>query len=272
MNVAGGGPGLRLANASSSRLPVIPGTPALLEIAATPGTGTDGAVAGLLLEFEGYPGVFYLPAVVESELGTIRVAGVEEAQIQLGIDAPVLPDGRPAPPDKEMFATVRVAAVDVEGRTSAWVERDLRVMPTGTGDVEVSLWMSETTDLDLYVVSPTGVVVYYGNSDSAAGGHLDLDANAACSSNLGVDNEHIFWPRGQAPSGSYQVRVAHWESCIDGREVDYRVTVRNCDETAVFSGSFVGSGDHSTCDIDPGSNRTWCQRVVDFEVTPCEPG
>ena len=265
-----GAPGIRLTEQGSDRLAVLPGTPALLPVAAAAGAGADGAVAGLVLEFPGYPGHFMLPAVVESELGTIRVAGVDEASIQFGIDAPVLPNGQPAPDDKEMFATVRIAAVDVAGRTSPWVERRLRVMPTGTGDVEVSLSMTESTDLDLYVVSPTGSVVYYANRDAATGGHLDLDANAACSSNMGTDNEHIFWPTGRAPVGTYQVRVAHYESCISGRPVDFRITVRNCGETAVFSGSFEGQGSSDTCNVDPGSNRQWCQRVVDFDVTPCE--
>jgi len=269
----GGAPALRLTEPSSTPLTVVPGAPALIPVAATSGAGPDGAVAGLLLEFVDYPGFFVLPAVVESELGTIRVAGVEEAEIQFGIDAPVLPNGQPAPADKEMYATVRIASVDTTGRTSGWVERRLRVMPTGTGDVEVSLSMTETTDLDLYVVSPTGVVVYYGNTDGATGGHLDLDANAACSSNMGTDNEHIFWPRGRAPAGSYQVRVAHWKSCIGGRPLDYRITVRNCGETAVFSGSFTGEGNSDTCDRDPNgaADRGWCQRVVDFDVTPCDP-
>lgn len=267
-----GAPGLRLTEPSNAPLTVVPGAPALIPVAASSGTGSDGSVAGLLLEFVDYPGFFVLPAVVESELGTIRVAGVEEAEIQFGIDAPVLPNGQPAPADKEMYATVRIAAVDTAGRTSPWVERRLQVMPTGTGDVEVSLSMTETTDLDLYVVSPTGVVVYYGNTDGATGGHLDLDANAACSSNMGTDNEHIFWPRGRAPAGTYQVRVSHWRSCIGGRPVDYRITVRNCGETAVFSGSFTGEGNSDTCDRDPSGagDRNWCQRVVDFDVTPCE--
>ena len=54
--------------------------------------------------------------------------------------------------------------------------------------------------------------------------------------------------------------------------VDYRITVRNCGETAVFSGSFTGEGNSDTCDRDPSGagDRNWCQRVVDFDVTPCE--
>jgi len=264
-----GAPGIRLRE-SSGRQVVVPGTPSSVPVDTSAGTGSDGAVAGLYLEFVDYPGHFVLPAVVESELGTLRVAGVEEAEIQLGIDAPMLPNGQPAPAGKEIYATVRIAAVDTSGRTSAWVERQLRVMPTGTGDLEVTLSMTRSTDLDLYVVAPTGAVVYYGNTDEASGGQLDLDANAACSSNMGVDNEHIFWPPGRALAGTYQVRVANYESCIGGGPVVYRITVRNCGETAVFSGTFEGGGQSESCLEDPGANRGWCQRVVDFEVTPCE--
>ena len=81
-----------------------------------------------------------------------------------------------------------------------------------------------------------------------SGGHLDLDANAACSSNVSVDNEHVFWPRGRAPAGTYRVNVAHWRSCIEGRSVAYRVTVRACGETVVLSGRFDGGGRTHTCD------------------------
>jgi len=267
------GPGLRLGPRENTAQPlmVIPGSPTRLQIAASAGPGADGAVQGLLIEFRDYPGYFFLPAVVDSELGTIRVAGVEEAEVQFGIDSPVSPEGTPLAPDKEMEAVIRVAAVDVQGRVSPWVERELRVLPVGTGDVEVTLSMTEATDLDLYVVDPTGVVVYYGNTSAFSGGRLDLDANAGCGSNMGVNNEHVFWPRGGAPAGTYQVRVANYRSCISGRPVDYRVTVRNCGETAVFAGRFEGDGLSRTCDVDPGAQRNWCHQVVSFDVTPCTP-
>ncbi len=167
-----------------------------------------------------------------------------------------------------MQAVMRVAAVDLQGRVSPWQRRELRVMPLGTGDVEVALSMSESTDLDLYVTSPSGTVIYYGNT-RAGGGHLDLDANSACNGNMGVNNEHVFWPRGAAPAGQYFVRVANFSSCIGGRPVDYRITVRNCGETAVFSGRFTGTGDGANCTVDPGTRQDWCQQVVAFDVTPC---
>ncbi len=266
-----GGPSLRLGprENTSQPLTVIAGSPANLQVVAGPGAGADGAVQGLVIRFPGYPGYFFLPAVVDSELGQIRVAGVDEADLQFGIDAPVFPSGAPVEPGKELVASIEVAAVDLVGRISPFARRQLRVHPVGTGDLEVTLSMTEATDLDLYVVDPTGVVVYYGNTSAFTGGRLDLDANAGCGSNMGVNNEHVFWPPNRAPAGTYQVRVANFRSCIQDRSVDYRVTVRNCGETAVFSGSFEGSGDSRTCMAAPGAQRGWCQQVVTFEVTPC---
>jgi len=186
------------------------------------------------------------------------------------VDSPTRPDGSPAPADKPFFVNLSVAAQDADGHVSTPVTRRLSILPLGTGDVEVSLTMGAATDLDLYVVEPTGGVLYYQRRRSGAGGQLDLDANAACSSNMGVNAEHVFWREGGAPAGTYVVRVAHFESCIDGAPVDYRVTVRACGETAVFSGRFEGEGDRENCFSDPGAQRAWCQQVVSFDVAPCK--
>ncbi|MDH5492176.1 MAG: hypothetical protein OEY14_09495, partial [Myxococcales bacterium] len=74
------------------------------------------------------------------------------------------------------------------------------------------------------------------------------------------------------PAGTYIVRVAHYENCNGNRAVGYRISVNNCGETAVFTGSFAGVGDRTTCDRDPGSQQQWCQSVVSFELEPCESG
>ena len=86
---------------------------------------------------------------------------------------------------------------------------------------------------------------------------------------MGVNNEHGFWPAGQAPSGVYTVRVASYASCIGGGPVDYQVTVRSCGETAVLAGSFSGPGNRAPCTSPPGMDASWCHDVVTFAVTPC---
>jgi len=222
---------------------VLAGVPLRLPLRADPGSGADTDVSGLYIAFHDYPGHFFLPASVDTELGTMRVTGVEDAEVVFGLDAALAPNGEAivgSPRDVVMY----VAAVDHEGRVSPYVQRTLRIMPVGTGDVEVTLTMTRSTDLDLYVIDPGGTVVYYANTSAASGGHLDLDANAACSSNMGVDNEHVYWPAGAAPAGTYTVRVANFESCIGGGEVDYRSM--------------------------PTDQPRWCQQVVEFEVEPCE--
>jgi uncharacterized protein YfaP (DUF2135 family) len=128
--------------------------------------------------------------------------------------------------------------------------------------------MSIPTDLDLYVTDPSGTTVYFGNTRVFSGGQLDLDANAACSGNMGVNSEHVFWPQGSAPAGTYTVRVAHYESCIDGASVDFRVTVRACGETVVLTGRFAGDARAATC-LASEPDGSWCQDVVTFQAPSC---
>ncbi|MEM9190148.1 MAG: PPC domain-containing protein [Myxococcota bacterium] len=274
-----GSPRLSPGGGGDGTIAVLPGVPRRLGFRTQPGesgAGDDanGEVMALVVAFHDYPGHFYLPASADTELGHVMVAGVDNAEVHFGIHAAVFPDGRPihgtAPHPVRMY----IAAVDVEGRVSPYVQREVLVQPVGSGDVDVSLTMSAPTDLDLYVVDASGTVIYYGNRHST-GGQLDLDANAACTSNVGVNAEHIFWPVGAAAAGTYTVRVAHFESCIENAPVTYEVTVQNCGETVVFAGRFEGAGDTETCDRWPGSvagdRRNWCQQVVEFEVSPCSP-
>lgn len=114
----------------------------------------------------------------------------------------------------------------------------------GSGSVAVSLSWDTATDLDLHVVDPNGVEIYYGDS-SADGGSLDLDSNAGCSID-GVNNEHITWPD-SAPAGEYVVRVDFYDNCPPapdqpGLPANWTVTTTACGESQTFSGSF-GSGD-----------------------------
>jgi hypothetical protein len=254
---------------TSRPLTVLARTPARSLVGARDASGGTRVMA-YLVDFVGYQGHFHLPATVQTELGAVQAGGSEGATIQFAVTAPVRPDGTSVQPGQRFGVTMRIAAVDEQGRVSAPVRRELSVIAVGAGDVEVTLTMGEPTDLDLYVTDPTGVTIYFGNASALSGGQLDLDANAACSSNVGVDNEHVYWPRGQAPAGTYRVNVAHWRSCIEGRPVSYRVTVSACGETVVLAGRFEGGSSTQTCDRRPtASDRSWCQEVVTFDVPPC---
>ncbi|MDQ3035680.1 MAG: hypothetical protein M3Y87_24960, partial [Myxococcota bacterium] len=248
-------------------LTILAGVPAEARVRAADSRGGTG-VTSYAIVFDGYRGHFVLPATVPTELGIVSAGGSDGATLRFTIGAPIRPDGSMATSGQEFRVVARIAAIDDGGRISPWITRELSVLPVGTGDVEVALTMSEPTDLDLYVTDPTGNSIYFGNTTGVSGGHLDLDANAACGGNVGVDNEHIYWAQGRAPRGTYTVRVAHYESCIQGRPVDYRITVRNCGETVVLSGRFAGAAQSQVCSSG-GQDPSWCQDVVSFVVPSC---
>ena len=115
------------------------------------------------------------------------------------------------------------------------------VIRVGTDDVQVTLSWDTDADVDLHVVDPSGEEIYYGNRESASGGMLDLDSNAACSTD-DVRNENITWSVGSAPQGTYIVRVDYWSSC-DAARTDYTVVFNNGGDAQIFSGTFTGAGD-----------------------------
>jgi hypothetical protein len=109
-----------------------------------------------------------------------------------------------------------------------------------SGDLQVSVSWDAPSDVDLHVVEPSGEELYYGNQNSATGGQLDVDSNAACNID-GRQIENIRWP-GIAPAGTYIVRVDYWGSCGVAR-TNFLVTVRQGSSTRTFPGSFTGEGD-----------------------------
>lgn len=264
-----GGPALEHGPSESPArpIPLLAGVPEDVQFGVLGGRGPE--IRGVMVEFAGYRGSFYVQAEQQTELGAVLGEGARDLTVNFGIRAPIPPGGlalATAP-----FQTVMtVATVDRDGHTGPPITRTIEVLPVGAGQIEVTLHMSEPTDLDLYVVDPSGGTIYYANRDTPSSGHLDLDANAACGSNVGVDTEHVFFTSGMAPPGTYTVRVAHYQSCIDGRPVDYRITIRNCGELAVLRGRFEGSGRSEQCTTAPGSDRVFCQEVVSFDAAACD--
>ena len=137
-----------------------------------------------------------------------------------------------------------IQTVDREGRVSDPAVAAVHVVEVGTGDLQVSVsWSEAESDVDLHVVEPSGEEIYYANRQSATGGTLDLDSNAACGLDA-VKNENITWPAGQAPHGVYIVRLDYWSSC-GADATPYVVTVHISDRAPLtFSGVFDGEGDH----------------------------
>ena len=94
------------------------------------------------------------------------------------------------------------------------------------GDVEISLTWANRNDLDLFCKDPAGELIMFSHPRSASNGCLDVDMN--CRQPL-VDNpiEHIYWPVGGAPKGTYQVFVLYYK-CHDAQErtTPFRVTIK----------------------------------------------
>lgn len=94
----------------------------------------------------------------------------------------------------------------------------------GSGDVQVTLTWDNLADMDLAVVEPGGAEIYFANRFSPSGGQLDVDSNFPCGSNT-FQVENIFWPSGQAPSGTYTVYVNQYSTCGAGN-ANWTLTVR----------------------------------------------
>lgn len=255
-----------------SLIDVIRGVPQTVDLQVTDPDGM-GDIVGYYVQFQGYDGYFWVPTEIDSEVfgDSLRQRG--RLALTFFMDE-VFPPGADrdsvwaAQYDQDFDVTMLVWAVDRARSVSPPVQQMLHVLPVGRGDLEVTLSMSLPSDLDLYVVEPNGNVIYYNNMRSWTNGRLDLDANAACNTNRNVRYEHIFWPEGQVPEGTYQVRVDNWANCVGGQPVDFDVIVQNCGDISVFEGRAEGPGGRADC-VNP--QQASCQSIATVEVRQCHP-
>ena len=250
---------------------VIRRVPQLLSFTVSDPDGV-GDILGYYVEFEGYEGNFFVPVQPDSEvIGAERDDG-GRAEIGFFLDE-VFPPGTQrdsdwaAHYDRPFTVEMRVIAVDRRNQLSAPMVQELNVLPVGRGDLEVTLSMSEATDLDLYVVEPNRNVIYFDNMRSATNGRLDLDANADCRANRNVRYEHIFWPEGGVPEGTYQIRVDNWRNCIGGGAVDFQVIVQSCGDISMYEGTASGDGGRGNC---RNPNIPSCQQIATVDVIQCD--
>ncbi|AWH84231.1 hypothetical protein HYN59_03490 [Flavobacterium album] len=80
-------------------------------------------------------------------------------------------------------------------------------------------------DLDLYVQTPNGSIIYYGN-ETAQGGTIDVD----CACGNACDSENIFFNNG--PSGQYTFWVDYYGDCGSG-STSSNFTVKVMDNNTV---------------------------------------
>ncbi|MFC6696315.1 YfaP family protein [Nocardioides daphniae] len=99
----------------------------------------------------------------------------------------------------------------------------------GDGDVRATLRWGSNPDYDLHVTDPSGETVYYGNPTSASGGELDHDWIPGCGNTQQTQSwvENVNWATGEAPPGTYGVRVVEFNGCgLVGQEWTLRVYVK----------------------------------------------
>ena len=116
-------------------------------------------------------------------------------------------------------------------------ERQIRLAAAGahTGEPEVSLYWENKNDLDLHVVEPSGEHLFFAHRRSRSGGALDVDMNVQPATNRPA--EHIYWPVGWAPAGTFQVLVHHFRNHGAPDPTAYRVEVRAGGRTRVYTGA-----------------------------------
>lgn len=154
-------------------------------------------------------------------------------------DPPPPPPEPPAPPPQVAVTTppVQPPVQPPNPPPTSDPEFDSRIQREGgqQSDQLVTLIWNNLNDLDLHVVCPNGVRVYFANI-SGCGSQLDIDMNASTNQLSRAPVENIVWPRG-LPPGRYQVFVDHYANHGSQDPTPYRVRVRVFGEERVFNGS-----------------------------------
>jgi hypothetical protein len=120
-----------------------------------------------------------------------------------------------------------------------------------SGELHAALIWNDIADLDLHVETPNKEHLFYGNTESACGGWLDVDMNRG--GNISLEPiENIFWA--SAPSGHYKFYVHNFCNRTDdktvftnpNRKVPFRVKLTKGGKSEWFSGE-VGPYEKVTC-------------------------
>ena len=112
----------------------------------------------------------------------------------------------------------------------------------GTGDIQATLRWTGDADLDLHVIDPEGVEIYFDNARSPSGGTLDVDMVPDCGSTGSSNVENVFWPEG---GSIYQAFVVHYEGSCGGPGT-YELELKVDGEVVARDSGTLGIGERST--------------------------
>jgi hypothetical protein len=169
--------------------------------------------------------------------------------------------------------TLVVRAVDQNGNfglpaTQIFVAEASPLNPPATGDLVVTLSWDTESNLDLHVVDPAGVDLYWGNpsteppppyvSDGGGSyGYIDYDSNASCVID-GLRREDAIW-KNPPPPGQYTVRVDAPSLCGQ--------PIANWTVQAVLEGKVVSKASGVAVDADTTGTHGPGSGVLAFQFT-----
>lgn len=129
------------------------------------------------------------------------------------------------------------------------------VPPTPShGDVEITMHWNNRNDLDLICVDPNNETIYFNHRNARSGGKLEIDMNVSGESDQPI--EHIYWPTGGAPNGTYIVGVHYHKNHVrEANETPFTINVKYGGRTETYTGSIKKSDDDQTiCSFTLGSS------------------
>ena len=130
----------------------------------------------------------------------LRAAAREDVDEAEAFEAQPEPEEETPPRSRGSVRHVDEDADDRAGRVAAEQARQLH--GASAGELTMTLTWSETTDLDLYVKTPNGGTIYFGEKRGQGGGYLDVDNTAGGQGSC----ENVFW-KSKPPHGRYRVEV-----------------------------------------------------------------
>ncbi|WP_372423382.1 hypothetical protein [Salinarimonas chemoclinalis] len=114
------------------------------------------------------------------------------------------------------------------------------------GALEITLAWDGRPDLDLRVECPGGGAIAF-NARTCPGAVLDVDMNAGGSRTSDTPVEHVSWPQGEPPTGTFRIVVTHFAPHGDTRaQVPFRVVVTDGGRTAMSVEGRVARGSRET--------------------------